>query len=206
MPTFFTYMFLGVSLSAPVGPITAAQLEKGARFGFLHAWLIGIGAMCADILYMLLIYFGLAHFLSTPFMKVFLWLFGCFVLVYTGIETLINQKKSSILPKTETGMRSFRSGFFIALLNPLNILFWLGIYGSILAQSMHQFGYIQLLWHTLGIFLGIFIWDVAIALFASSFHKVGNQSILQVISTLAACSLIGFGIYFGYQALLLLLQ
>ncbi|MCU6792176.1 LysE family translocator [Paenibacillus sp. WQ 127069] len=202
MNAFFTYMILGISLSAPIGPINAAQLDRGARYGFTHAWLIGLGAMCADLVYMLLIYFGLAHFLSTPFMKTFLWMFGCFVLMYIGIETLQNIKK---MPRPGTRndpstISSFRSGFVMALLNPLNILFWLGIYGSILAESMHKHGISQVLWNSLGIFAGILLWDVVMAALASSFHKFGNRTTLQTISVLAGLSLIGFGMYFGYQA------
>ncbi|WP_139997772.1 LysE family translocator [Paenibacillus paridis] len=204
MNAFFAYMFLGLSLSAPIGPINAAQLDKGARFGFTHAWLVGFGAMCADLLYMLLIYFGLAHFLDTPFMKTFLWLFGSFVLLYTGIETLKNMKKAVATRGIETATKSssFRSGFLMALTNPLNILFWLGIYGSILAESVQQHGFAQVLWHSFGIFAGILLWDVVMATLASTFHKFGNQTTLQVISVLAGISLIVFGLYFGYQAFL----
>lgn len=68
----------------------AAQLNKGIHNGFLHAWLIGLGAMFGDVLFMLLIYFGVAQFLTTPFMKSFLWLFGFFILVYTGIESILS--------------------------------------------------------------------------------------------------------------------
>ena len=45
MNTFLSFILLGLSLSAPVGPINAAQLNKGIHNGFLHAWLIGLGAM-----------------------------------------------------------------------------------------------------------------------------------------------------------------
>ncbi|NQX59504.1 LysE family translocator [Paenibacillus qinlingensis] len=203
MDAFITYVFLGISLSAPIGPINAAQLDKGARFGFTQAWLIGLGAMCADLLYMLLIYFGLAHFLTTPFMKTFLWLFGCFVLIYTGIDTLRNVKvtqEANPRDAQSSGVSSFRSGFIMALTNPLNILFWLGIYGSILAESVQNYGLTQVLWHTSGIFAGILLWDVAMATLASSFHKFGNRTTLQIISIIAGLSLIGFGMYFGYQA------
>ncbi|OCT13678.1 amino acid transporter [Paenibacillus pectinilyticus] len=202
MHAFVTYLFLGISLSAPIGPINAAQLDKGARFGFTQAWLIGLGAMCADLLYMLLIYFGLAHFLTTPFMKTFLWLFGCFVLIYTGIDSLKNVKmtQGSNPLGGHSSVSSFRSGFIMALTNPLNILFWLGIYGSILAESVQNYGLTQVLWHSSGIFAGILLWDVAMAALASSFHKFGNRMTLQVISAAAGLSMIGFGIYFGYQA------
>lgn len=49
MNTFMTYVVLGISLSAPIGPINAAQLDRGARFGFMHAWLVGLGA-CVPML------------------------------------------------------------------------------------------------------------------------------------------------------------
>jgi L-lysine exporter family protein LysE/ArgO len=85
---FIGYIFLGLSLSAPLGPINAAQLDKGLRGGFMHAWAVGLGAVSADIIYMLLVYFGLIHMLDDPFVKVFLWLFGFFVLVYTGVDSI----------------------------------------------------------------------------------------------------------------------
>ncbi|MFB7816349.1 LysE family transporter [Paenibacillus chitinolyticus] len=206
MNAFLTYVVLGISLSAPVGPVNAAQLEKGVRFGFLHAWLVGVGAMIADLFYMLLIYFGVAHFLDTPFMKTFLWLFGCFVLLYTGIVTLKSLKlnESGEMRESPSEMSSLRYGFFMALTSPLTILFWLGIYGSVLAQSPQSHDPGQALWHSLGIFVGLMIWDIAMALFASSFHRFGTPLILQITSLLAGISLILFGLYFGYQALLML--
>ncbi len=88
MNIFLSYILLGLSLAAPIGPINAAQIDKGIRHGFMHSWLIGVGAVVADGVYMLVVYLGVVHFLETSFMKTFLWSFGCFVLIYTGIETL----------------------------------------------------------------------------------------------------------------------
>ncbi|RDY70921.1 amino acid transporter, partial [Halobacillus trueperi] len=68
----FSYILLGLSLSAPIGPINAAQLDKGVRYGFWHAWLVGVGAMCADALFMLMIYLGLAQYVELPLVKTFL--------------------------------------------------------------------------------------------------------------------------------------
>ncbi|QGQ99655.1 amino acid transporter [Paenibacillus psychroresistens] len=209
MNIFFTYMILGVSLSAPIGPINAAQLDKGIKYGFLHAWLVGLGAMLADVVYMLLIYFGLAHFLNTPFMKTFLWAFGCFVLIYTGIESLLNLRKNQaaarVTSKDVSAAKSFFSGFLMALTNPLNILFWLGIYGSILAKTVETYGMRYVFIYSLGIFLGILLWDVIMATIASTVFKWGSKQIIQVISGMASVSLIGFGLYFGYQAVKALL-
>ena len=75
---FLSYIFLGLSLAAPIGPINAAQLEKGVKQGFWDAWILGWGAILADGIYMALVYLGVVHFLEIPFMKTFLWLFGFF--------------------------------------------------------------------------------------------------------------------------------
>jgi len=207
MSVFFSYILLGLSLSAPVGPINAAQLDKGIRFGFFHAWLVGIGGMIADALFMLLIYFGVAQFLDTPLIKTFLWLFGFFVLCYTGVESIKNAKasnSSTTMSRSETKGKSFRVGFFMAVSNPLNILFWLGIYGSVLAKTADTYSNYQLLIYTSGIFIGITLWDLTMASVATGARKWLNESILAWISIIAGVILIGFGLYFGVQAFQLL--
>ncbi|MGA9286827.1 MAG: LysE family transporter [Anaerobacillus sp.] len=203
MSIFFSYILLGLSLSAPMGPINAAQIDKGIRFGFVNAWLVGLGAMVADGIFMLLIYFGVAQFVDTPFMSTFLWLFGFFVLTYTGIESIMKSKllvEKQEVNRYETNGKSFRTGFFMAISNPLNILFWLGIYGSILAQTASDYGTYSLL-YTAGIFVGITLWDLTMAGIATGARRLVNPNVLQAISILSGIVLIGFGLYFGAQAL-----
>ncbi|MGN7329227.1 LysE family translocator [Bacillus pumilus] len=208
MAVFFGYIFLGLSLSAPVGPVNAAQIDRGIKSGFWHAWIFGVGAMAADIVYMLLIYFGVAQLLTAPLVKTFLWLFGFFVLTYTGIESLrkINLQES---PKKDGGNtsigQSFMTGFFISLSNPLSILFWLGIYGSILANTIEKYGASQMLMYSMAIFIGMLIWDFSMALLASSFRRYLSERVLHGLSVLAGLSLLGFGAYFGYQGIMALI-
>jgi L-lysine exporter family protein LysE/ArgO len=207
MSIFFSYILLGLSLAAPIGPVNAAQLDKGIRFGFFHAWLVGLGAMLADAIFMLLIYFGSAHLLSTPFMKTFLWSFGSFVLLYSGIESIKNA--DSILVRSdgvdEKVSKSFYSGFLMTLTNPLSILFWLGIYGSILAKTAETHNAWDLLWYSSGIFIGLMLWDVIMASIASTFRNYVKDGALKFISQSAGFALVGFGLYFGWEAVKLLI-
>ncbi|MBN8193671.1 LysE family transporter [Bacillus sp. NTK074B] len=207
MSIFVSYIVLGLSLSAPMGPINAAQLDKGIRFGFMHAWLVGIGGMVADGIFMLLIYFGIAQFIEVPVIKLFLWSFGFFVLTYTGIESI---QKSGTTSKavhytpSETKGKSFRTGFFMAISNPLSILFWLGIYGSVLAQTSGTYETGQLFLYSMGIFLGITLWDLTMAGVATGARKIVSPRVLRTISIGSGLILMGFGIYFGVQACRLL--
>ena len=62
MNIFLSYILLGLSLAAPIGPINAAQIDKGIKYGFMHSWLIGVGAVVADGVYMLVVYIGVVQF------------------------------------------------------------------------------------------------------------------------------------------------
>jgi L-lysine exporter family protein LysE/ArgO len=199
---FLSYIFLGLSLSAPIGPINAAQLDKGIKKGFWHAWILGWGAILADAVYMALVYFGVVHFLEMPFMKTFLWIFGFFVLTYTGIESVLSAGKLVVDERNakESHFASFLSGFFMSISNPLTILFWLGIYGSILANTAAKYDIQHILLYSFAIFLGILSWDFSMAIIASSFRRLLTKPILMTISYLSGLSLIGFGIYFATQA------
>lgn len=202
MNVFLSYILLGLSLAAPIGPINAAQIDRGIRNGFMHAWLIGVGAVVADGVYMLVVYIGIVQFLENSFMKTFLWFFGCFVLIYTGVETLLNANKLNLenSRSREPLIKSFFSGFFMSISNPLTILFWLGIYGSVLAKTAASYESSQLILYSSAIFMGLLIWDITMAGIASNFRKFLTSQLLVGISLLSGVSLIGFGIYFGFQA------
>ncbi|MCM3765917.1 LysE family translocator [Neobacillus niacini] len=202
MNVFLSYILLGLSLAAPIGPINAAQIDRGIRNGFMHAWLVGVGAVLADGVYMLIVYIGVVNFLETEFMQTFLWLFGFFVLTYTGIEAIINAGKIHLAEHRggEPLTKSFLTGFLMSISNPLTILFWLGIYGSVLAKTAATYDTSQLVLYSSAIFIGLLLWDITMAGVASSFRKFLTSRLLVVISLFSGISMIGFGVYFGVQA------
>jgi threonine/homoserine/homoserine lactone efflux protein len=207
MSVFLGYIFLGLSLAAPIGPVNAAQLDKGIKSGFFHAWLVGLGATIADAIYMLLVFVGIVQFIEVPIIQIFLWIFGFFVLVYTGIESITGAGRISVDSRSsfkESKIKSFLSGFFMSLFNPLTILFWLGIFGSILAKTVSSYGTNQLILYCAAIFIGITVWDVTMAALASTMRKFLTNRLLTTISIVSGFSLIGFGVYFGIQALIIL--
>lgn len=203
MNTIFSYIFLGVSLAAPVGPVNAAQLDTGIKNGFFNAWIFGLGALLADVLYMILVYFGVGQIVDSLFIKIILWSFGCFVLTYTGLENILALHKIEINLKSRKSIRLRRSlltGFFMSLLNPLTILFWLGIYGSVLAETSERLTENQLIIYSLAIIAGILLWDTFMSFLSSGARRFLSTRFLKIISLLSSLSMLGFGIYFGIQA------
>ena len=195
-------------MAAPIGPVNSARIDKGIKNGFWHAWIVGAGSMIADGCFMLIVYLGLNQFLTIPIIQVFLWLFGAFILLYTGIESILKMDKVdlSLYRSKESLLRSFLVGFIMSITSPLSILFWLGIYGSVLAQTAQTEGTGSLLIYSCMIFLGLTIWDLFMASLTSGFRKFLNLKMLKGISVISGLSLLGFGVYFGVKGIMLLLS
>ncbi len=206
MSMWFSYMLLGISLSAPVGPVNVAQIKAGLRGGFWNAWCVGIGAMCADVVFMLLIYFGAAAYVTTPLAKLIIWLLGCGVLLKLGYDSIrdarsvIDTGETGGSPRQESAGSSFLSGFLIAIANPMNIVFWIGIYGSVMTKTLESSGSGQALWLSCAIFAGVCLWDFSVSLVVHLSRRAVSPRLMKWISILAGWSLIGFGVYFGYAA------
>lgn len=203
MSLLCSYIFLGLTLAAPIGPVNSARLDKGIKNGFWHAWVVGAGSMIADAIFMLMVYLGVVRFVDIPIVQIFLWLFGGFILIYSGVEGIISAKDITLnfSRSKESLLKCFMTGFLMSITSPLSILFWLGIYGSVLAKTSQNYGTGQLLIYSSMIFIGLSLWDVFVASLTTGFRRFLTNNSLFAISLISGLSLIGFGVYFGYQGL-----
>jgi len=190
-------------MAAPIGPVKSVLLNTGIKNGFFHAWFFSLGALTTDIMYMFIVYFGVGQFIDSPLMRIVLWSFGCFVLLYTGIENLLSLHKIEMNLKYGKRVRlrkSILSGFFMSLLNPLTILFWLGIYGSILANTAGVSTGYQIFINSIAILAGIILVDFIMSFLSSGARKLLSTKLLKIVSLISSIIMIGFGIFFGMQA------
>lgn len=199
----FSYILLGFTLAAPIGPVNSARLDKGIKNGFWHAWVVGAGSMIADGIFMLMVYMGMVHFLEVPIVQIFLWLFGGIILIYSGIESIVGANSIKLVDSRgkDSLLKCFMTGFIMSITSPLSILFWLGIYGSVLAKTAQVNGPSSLLIYSSMIFLGLTLWDILIASLTTGFRKFLNLYSLKAISIISGLSLLAFGVYFGYQGI-----
>lgn len=199
----FSYFLLGITLAAPIGPVNSARIDKGIKNGFFHAWVVGLGSMIADGIFMLLVYLGFVQFIMIPYVQIFLWLFGGFVLIYTGVESImrVNTLTLDDYRTKDSLSRSFLTGFIMSITSPLSILFWIGIYGSVLAKTVSTYGTSSLIVYSSMIFLGLTFWDLIVAFLTNGFRRFLNETSLKGISAISGLSLLGFGVYFGFQGI-----
>lgn len=198
-----SYILLGFTLAAPIGPVNSARLDKGIKNGFWHAWVVGAGSMVADGIFMLVVYLGMVHFLEIPIVQIFLWLFGGFILIYSGIEGIAKANAITLADSRgkDSYLKCFMTGFIMSVSSPLSILFWLGIYGSFLAKTAQMNGTGSLLIYSSMIFLGLTLWDILVASLTTGLRRFLNIYSLKAISILSGLSLLGFGGYFVFQGI-----
>lgn len=191
------FMMLGISLAAPVGPIKLEMLKRGLSGGFWPSWLVGLGAVSADFLFMSSIFLGLSPFLQEAMVQIIMLFVGIFMLAYLGISTvkgaLLNRKLLQ-LEADPTLKTPYLTGFSLALLNPFNFVFWFGVYGGALQSIPSHFGIFAAAFLSMFILLGIVLWNVNIAFTVHFFRKLINETLIRWMTIFAGIALIGFAI------------
>ncbi|PYZ95011.1 hypothetical protein CR194_05710 [Salipaludibacillus keqinensis] len=199
---------LGLSIAAPIGPINVEIIRRGINQGFWPSLLVGAGGMSADLLIMFLMYQGLSSFLTLSSVQLVLLTFGAFVLTYTGFQGLkpkgdtlhLSTEDLRDLDEKKDLLGSYLTGATIAAFNPLNLLFWLGIYGSVLSESFRNENVLQAFYINSAVFIGIGLWNLNLALSVFFGKKMLNPFILKGICIVASAVLLGCGLYFALKA------
>ncbi|ANC76462.1 hypothetical protein ABE65_006470 [Fictibacillus phosphorivorans] len=201
------FVMLGISLAIPIGPIKLEMIKHGLYGGFWPSWLVGIGAVCADFLFMSFIFLGLSPFLQEKWITICMLLIGILLLSYLGISTI----KNSVAPlpllteHTIEQKRPFWTGFVIALMNPYNFMFWFGVYGGSLQSIPSTTSELIRIGLSLCIIAGIVMWNLNVAFTVHFFRSLINELTIRWLARIAGIGLIGFSSFLAYRLYSLLL-
>lgn len=197
-------IILGISLAAPIGPVNIEVIKRGSKHGFLPAFSLSLGAASADTTYLLLIFFGLSSLLDISAVKTLIWVFGAIILVYIGYQSLKEYFGKIDLEKagSRSGGSSFVAGYLITVSNPMTIVWWIGVFGAILGSSVQDVSRVTALLNSLTIIVGVLMWFLTLSLLLHWGKRFINETAMRYISLIAGIVLIGFGVHFGYRALI----
>jgi threonine/homoserine/homoserine lactone efflux protein len=197
-------ILLGITLAAPIGPSGVAIIQNGLRGGFWRAFQTAIGVIMADITYLLIVFFGLASFISYPVMKISIWSLGALVLVYLGVQC-IRESRPKVDFETSpllTARNPLLAGYLVNISNPIAVVWWVGIYGSLLGAASYGDGKLDALLRSSTILVGILMWHTSVSFLTHWGKRLLNETSARYISIIAGFILILFGIRFGYYAIL----
>jgi threonine/homoserine/homoserine lactone efflux protein len=198
-------LLLGLSIAAPIGPVNLAMIHRGLRDGFAGAFLLGAGSTAADLIYILLAYAGADPLSHRIWARAALFGAGAIVMGWLGVQA-IRAAFTSRGPEGgegaagERGRSAFVSGFCITIVNPMTIAFWLGILSAALAARDRAPVGLELL-YVASLAAGCLLWTLGLASALHFGRRVASGPVLKIVSALAGCVLLGFGVQFAWKAL-----
>jgi threonine/homoserine/homoserine lactone efflux protein len=200
-------ILLGISIAAPIGPASLAVIQNGLKRGFLRAFLTGLGITMADATILLVIYFGLSGFVHLPLFKVLIWALGAIVLLYLGSQSIREALGKIDLDTTRvsTSGNPLWVGYLVNISNPIAIVWWVGIFGSLLGSSAGSAAKLGALLSSSTILIGILCWHATMSLLTHWGKRFLNERNAKYILVIAGLALILFGTRFAYNAIRLVL-
>ncbi len=176
---------LGVSLAGPPGPVTAILVNRATR-SVMGGFLVGMGAMTADfILMVIILFFGqvadLARFNNV------IYLLGSFFFFYLAYSIFKSSTGGSSLQKSGSG---YLAGLTIGLINPMQIGWWFTA-----GLSVNQkFGFVTFVF----LFVGIIGWVLFLSVLIYKASAKYGDKVEQGVKFFSIISLGFFGILFLY--------
>lgn len=201
MDLYVKFILVGLSIALPVGAITVEMTKQGLKNGFFHGWAVGIGGMTIDALLIVALYFGLAKVLSLPYVQLPLWIVGAVFLFMLAYDSIKNADKDISLAGEKVNkslLKTYGNGLLVAV-SPGNIVFWVSVFGTVLADSYSQTSSASFLIAGIGILTGILLHDVGLLTIIAITRKAMSRTMIKWTSIAAGLLLFVFGFYFLYE-------
>ena len=179
-------IFLGVSLAGPPGPVTAV-LVKRASVSILSGVSVGLGAMSADLILMIITFF-IGITLITTTLETYVFIIGSAFFLIMAVLSL----KSSKSVDSATGNGYF-SGLLIGIVNPFQIGWWVTAGLSV----FKKFGFFPFYF----MFVGIIGWVLFLSLTVRKSTLRFGEKATDAIRIFSFAILALFAIYFAYIGL-----
>jgi L-lysine exporter family protein LysE/ArgO len=196
-------VLLGISVAAPIGPASLAIIQAGVAAGFGRAFTTAVGVVLADASYLLVVFFGMATLVDRSAVRIGLWFGGSAILIYMGLRSLTGMTSGVTLTEDQRslGTNPLLVGFAVNITNPLAVVWWLGIFGSLLAEGTVSSSTWQSLALASSTLFGILLWHTAISLFSHGGRRWLDGRLLRLVTGAAGLALIGFGLRFAGLAI-----
>lgn len=185
----------------PVGAITVEMTKQGLKNGFMHGWAVGLGGMTIDIVLVFALYMGLASILAMPLIQLPMWIIGAGFLFLLGYDSIKNADHDITLAGekvTKSFFASYFNGLLVAI-SPGNLVFWVNVFGVVLAKSYGQGQPTNFLIIAAGVLSGILLHDIGLLTIVSVTRKAMNRKMIRTFTIVAGFLLIGFACYFIYE-------
>jgi len=120
------------------GPMFAVTLAKSLKSPWAGA-LVSLGHAVVEVPIILLVYFGIAHFLENEALKLALAVIGGAMIVWMGVS-LFRGRRVMAREGKDTRYNAFTAGILMSGLNPFFLFWWVSVGGLLMQQFLSSVG------------------------------------------------------------------
>ena len=185
-------VLMGLFLSVFIGPVFFLLIDTSIKRGVKEAFIMDAGVILSDILWILLLAWGMGNYLDSYLHSPYSMQFAGVVFMLFGIIGILVKKR----PKKAAVNKNrnlFVQGFLLNSINPSVALFWLATLSFSLKQFHQEVNSMIIFFSVM--FITVLVFD---ALKFYSAHKLGRyltEKRQSYISKITSYILIAFGLY-----------
>ena len=191
-------IFTGLVLSVFIGATFFMLIETSMTRGFKAALWFDSGVVVCDATIIFIVYFFAAWINNTLLDNTYFNMAGGIVFMGFGINYIFSRQRNDSLHQLKSrNFRLFMNGFFINLMNPSVVLFWLGTMALTISNFKFTGHETFIYYASALIFMALS--DLVKAYFAYRISSFINAKVLRIIYLFSGVMMIGLGIYFIFK-------
>ena len=190
--------FTGFAASIPLGPSGLESVSRSISKGFRAGFKVSLGAVSADIVYIIIINLGLLTiFTRNAKLNSLFWIVSGFFLILSTRISLKPKSSDSRLQKAiyRHSSNGFLTGFLITFLNPTTPSIWIALSGTLFNVWRHHGSF----FFTVSIFsmiIGSITWFCVLNILVSRSFKKLNANFTNNTTKLLDYFLVALGVVF----------
>lgn len=188
----------GFVASIPLGPSGLESVNRSLSKGFREGFKVSLGAVSADVVYIIIINLGLLTiFTKNPRFNSLFWIVSGIVLILSTKISFESKKfdlklKKSINKHSSSG---FLTGFLITFLNPTTPSLWIALSGTVFNVWRHH-GRVFFMFSISSMIIGSITWFCFLNILVSKGFKKLNPNYTNKTSEILDYFLIALGVIF----------
>jgi len=204
---FVAGIVCGFLVSVPVGPVNLTVINQALRRGFGAAFLMGLGAICAESLYAALMFWGHTSILDEPRVVLTLRIIAVVVIAALGIRYVLF--KAEGLDASEATARrlderwhhpqSFFLGFALTISNLMLVVLWATIVTLLFAHEWVTQTRPSRALCVVGVLIGGSAWFSMLAFFVSRAQRRIKAGTLTLLVRGCGIVFLGFAALLAYK-------
>ena len=190
--------FVGFSASIPLSPSGLESVSRSITKGFKEGFKVSLGAVSADIVYIIIINLGFfTFFTKSPKYYSLFWIISGIVLILSTRISLSSKNTHSFStpPSFRHASNGFLTGFFITFLNPTTPSLWIALSGTVFNVWRHS-GKTFFMFSIISMMVGSIAWFCLLNIIVSKGVKKLNPKFAAGTTKLLDYFLFALGIIF----------